>query len=114
LRGRLCVADEAAIQFVRSKVSSGNYASEAEVVLEGLEKLRYEAEEQARWEREVLVPTHERLIANPDSAVSLEAVRQGLEARRRERRATIYFRVLVGRVVILGIFYGGRSLGQGL
>ncbi len=81
----ITLADEATIQFVRSKVSSGNYASEAEVVLEGLEKLRYEAEEQARWEREVLVPTHERLIANPDSAVSLEAVRRGLEARRRER-----------------------------
>jgi plasmid stabilization system protein ParE len=31
-----------------------------------------------------------------------------------EHRATIYFQVIEGRVVILGIFYGGRSLGQGL
>jgi Arc/MetJ-type ribon-helix-helix transcriptional regulator len=81
----ITLADEAAVEFVRGKVRSGDYASETEVVLEGLEKLRAEAEEQARWEREVLVPVHERLIANPDSAVSLEAVRQGLETRRRGR-----------------------------
>ncbi|MGD0798702.1 MAG: hypothetical protein ABR910_13360 [Acidobacteriaceae bacterium] len=73
------------IEFVRGKVLSGDYASEAEMVLEGLEKLRAEAEEQTRWEREVLVPAHERMMANPDSAISLEAVRQGLEAKRRER-----------------------------
>jgi antitoxin ParD1/3/4 len=81
----ITLADETAIQFVRSKVRSGDYASEAEVVLEGLEKLRFEAEEQARWEREVLIPAHERLIANPGSAISLEAVQQGLDAKRRER-----------------------------
>jgi Arc/MetJ-type ribon-helix-helix transcriptional regulator len=75
----IMLADETAIQFVRSKVRSGDYSSEAEVVLEGLEKLRHEAEEQTRWEREVLVPAHERLIVNPDSAVSLEAVRQVLD-----------------------------------
>jgi Arc/MetJ-type ribon-helix-helix transcriptional regulator len=82
---QITLADETAIQFVRSKVRSGDYASEAEVVLEGLEKLRHEAEEQARWERDVLVPAHERMMAEPDSAISLDAVRQGLEAKRRER-----------------------------
>jgi Arc/MetJ-type ribon-helix-helix transcriptional regulator len=84
---QITLSDEAAVEFVRGKVRSGDYASEAEVVLEGLEKLRAEAEEQARWEREVLVPTHERMMAEPDSAVSLEAVRQGLETRRRERHS---------------------------
>lgn len=79
------LTDEAAIEFVRRKVSSGEYASEDEVIREGLEVLRNEAEERERWEREVLMPAHDLLMADPSSAIPLEQVERNLEARRRQR-----------------------------
>jgi hypothetical protein len=38
--------------------------------------------ERERWERKVLLPTHDRLMANPLSAIPLEQVEQNLEAQR--------------------------------
>ncbi len=76
---------EETAQFVRSKVVSGEFASESDVIRESLESFRQEAEELARWEREVVVPAYDRLMANPASAVSFEQVQEGLEARRLER-----------------------------
>jgi len=74
-----------AAQFVRRKVSSGEYASESEVILEGLEALRDLADERERWEREVLLPAHDRLMADPASAIPIDTVQKNLEARRRQR-----------------------------
>jgi antitoxin ParD1/3/4 len=68
---QITLSDEEAIQFVRSKVASGEYASESDVIQE---VLRQEAEERRRWEREVLMPAHDRLMADPASAVPLEQV----------------------------------------
>ena len=59
----ITLSDEAAVEFVRSKVSSGEYASEADVVQQGLDALKDQAEERDRWEREVLIPAHDRLVA---------------------------------------------------
>jgi Arc/MetJ-type ribon-helix-helix transcriptional regulator len=84
----ITLVDEDAIEFVRSKVRSGEYASEAEVVLEGIGTLRDDADEQARWEREVLIPAHDRLMADPSTAISLETLERNLEARRRARAKT--------------------------
>jgi Arc/MetJ-type ribon-helix-helix transcriptional regulator len=81
----ITLSDEAAVEFVRSKVSSGEYASEADVIQEGLDALKDQAEERDRWEREVLMPAHNRLTANPSSAISLEEVEKNLEAKRRQR-----------------------------
>jgi Arc/MetJ-type ribon-helix-helix transcriptional regulator len=81
----ITLSDEAAVEFVRSKVSSGEYASEADVVQQGLDALKDQAEERDRWEREVLIPAHDRLMANPSSAIPLEEVEKNLEARRRQR-----------------------------
>jgi len=55
------------------------------VIHEGLEALKHEAEERGRWEREVLMPAHDRLMADPSSAIPLEEVERNLEARRRQR-----------------------------
>jgi antitoxin ParD1/3/4 len=74
---------EEAIQFVRGKVSSGEFASESAVILEGLDALKQETEERQRWEREVLLPAHDRLMANPSSAISLQQVERDLAAGRR-------------------------------
>jgi len=77
---------EDALQFVRKKVSSGEFASESEVIQEGLEVLRREAEEREEWERNVLKPAHDRLLADPGSAVPLDQVKRNLETARRARR----------------------------
>ena len=77
---------DAAAEFVRDKVSSGEYDSESDVISEGIEALKAEAEERSRWEREVVVPAYERYLANPSSAIPLEKVMKNLAARRRERR----------------------------
>ena len=85
---QIALADEDAIEFVRSKVRSGEYASEADVVLDGLGALRDDAEQQARWEREVMLPAHDRLIAEPSFAISLETLERNLEAKRQARTKT--------------------------
>ena len=73
------------LKFVRSKVSRGEFASESEVILDALEALRIEDEELERFEREVVVPTHEHLLANPSSVVSADEVFAELEAARQRR-----------------------------
>jgi antitoxin ParD1/3/4 len=73
------------LKFVRSKVSRGEFASESEVILDALEALRIEDEELERFEREVVVPTHEHLLSNPSSVVSADEVFAELEAARQRR-----------------------------
>jgi hypothetical protein len=48
--------------------------------------LKEESEEQERWEREVVVPAYNRLMADPSSAIPIEEVERHLEERRRQRR----------------------------
>ncbi|HUD22821.1 MAG TPA: hypothetical protein VMQ60_08265 [Acidobacteriaceae bacterium] len=81
----LTITDEAAIEFVRGRVQSGEYASESDVVHEGLMALKEETDERERWEREVLLPAHDRLMANPASAIPIEQVERNLEVRRCQR-----------------------------
>ena len=82
---QVTLTDEAAIEFVRGKVRNGEFASESDVIHEGLKALKEESEERERWEREVLLPAHDRLMADPSSAIPIEQVEQNLEARRRQR-----------------------------
>ena len=83
-RLNITLSDEA-VQFVRNKVSSGEYASESDVIHQGLEALQSEASERERWEHEVLTPAHDRLIENPSSTLSFETVESNLQARRIKR-----------------------------
>ena len=76
-----------ALEFVQAKISNGEYSSESDVVLDGIEALRQEAQERERWEREVVGPTYDRMMANPDSAISSERVTDMLEEARQARRA---------------------------
>jgi len=72
-------------EFVRSKVASGEYESESEVLANSLELFREEDEERRRFEREEVIPAHDELIADPSSAIPMEQVRHNLEAARRQR-----------------------------
>ena len=73
------------IAFIRDKVSSGEYESESEVVVESLEALKHEADGRHRFEQEVILPSYERYLANPASAIPAEEVERHLEERRRQR-----------------------------
>jgi Arc/MetJ-type ribon-helix-helix transcriptional regulator len=83
-RLNITLSDDA-VQFIRSKLANGEYSSESEVINESQGALKDRAEEREAWERNVLMPSHDRLVANPSSAIPLEKVKQHLEARRRER-----------------------------
>lgn len=74
-----------ALKFVQDKVASGEFASESDVLNESVEILMDRSEEQARWEQEVLLPAHDRFLADPSSAIPFEEVERYLEACRRER-----------------------------
>ncbi|HEV2645515.1 MAG TPA: hypothetical protein VGU46_04035 [Acidobacteriaceae bacterium] len=81
---KVLLSDEAA-QFVQSKVSSGEFASESDVICESVEALRLEDEERKRWEQEVVVPAFERFKANPGSGISLAALEETLARDRLSR-----------------------------
>jgi putative addiction module CopG family antidote len=81
---RITLSDEM-VAFIRDRVSSGEYESESEVIGEGLEALKHEADERRRFEQEVVLPAYERYLANPASAIPAEEVERHLEERRRQR-----------------------------
>lgn len=78
------LSDEA-IQFVRGRVSSGEFASESDVIRESLENFRQQAEELERWEREVVVGAYDEVMANPGSAIPIGEVEKMLAERRLAR-----------------------------
>jgi Arc/MetJ-type ribon-helix-helix transcriptional regulator len=84
-RIEITLEGEAIVEFLRGKVRSGEYASVADVVRDSVEAMREELRERERWEQEVLLPAHDRLMADPKSALSFEEVQHSLEAKRRER-----------------------------
>ena len=72
--------------FIRRKVDGGDYASENDVVNEGLDTLRWETEQRERWETEVFMPTYRRMMADPASAISSEELHASLDEARKLRR----------------------------
>ena len=73
-------------QKVKAKVASGDYASESEVIREGLRALDERDAVVEKWLREEVVPTYDAWKANPGDTLSLDEVFQRL-ADRRSRQA---------------------------
>ena len=67
--------------FVDAKVASGDYASVSEVIREGLRAVKARDAEIELWLRKEVVPTHERLAADPSSARSADDVLNAIYAR---------------------------------
>ncbi len=65
-------------RLVRDKVASGEYATESEVLREGLRALAARDEAVERWLREEVVPALDRVKANPKSAILISKVRATL------------------------------------
>ena len=62
-------------EFVKAKVQSGEYASDSEVLRDGLRTLMARDQAVEKWLREVVVPAYDDLVAHPDRVLAGEQVR---------------------------------------
>ncbi|MEI1249669.1 ribbon-helix-helix domain-containing protein [Rhizobium aouanii] len=68
-------------QMVKAKVSSGEYATESEVIRDGLRTLAARDAAVEKWLRDEVVPTYDEMKAHPKRALSAEEVSQRLDTR---------------------------------
>ena len=66
---------------VRAKVASGEYASESEVIRDGLRALQARERAIESWLRNEALPSYDAYKADPGRGLSLEEVKSGLAAR---------------------------------
>ena len=71
---------------VRAKVASGEYASESEVIRDGLRALQARDRAVEQWLRDEVVPAYQALKADPASGASLAETRAALAERHAARR----------------------------
>ena len=69
---------------VRTKVATGEYATESEVIRDGLRTLLARDRAVEGWLREQVAPAYDALKADPSRAVSVDHVRATLSAERRK------------------------------
>jgi putative addiction module CopG family antidote len=67
-------------QMVRTKVESGEYASESEVIRDGLRALQLHERALEAWLRDQVAPTYDAMKADPSRARTAEDVRASLAA----------------------------------
>lgn len=67
-------------RLVKEKVASGTYATESEVIREGLRALQEREAAVERWLRKDVAPTYDAYKANPTRAQTLKAVTTELDA----------------------------------
>jgi putative addiction module CopG family antidote len=73
-------------QLVRAKVDSGEYASESEVIRDGLRALQVHERALDAWLREQVAPAYDAMKANPSRAVPVDQVRASLAAAHKSSR----------------------------
>lgn len=74
-----------ALSAVRAKVATGEYATESEVIRDGLRALLARDRAMEAWLRDQVVPAAHALAADPSSAVPLEEARNRVASKRRAR-----------------------------
>jgi antitoxin ParD1/3/4 len=74
-------------QIVKDKVASGAYASESEVIRDGLRALQARDAAIERWLHESVVPVFDRVMAGEEKLLDAADVFPGLEARYRARKS---------------------------
>jgi putative addiction module CopG family antidote len=115
---------EVMAEMVKAKVESGEYASESEVVGEGLRALQDRDDALTRWLKEEVAAAYDEYQANPSDVVDADEWRRGSRHSIKrgprkaeacacglfiERRVTIAFTIEGNSVIILGVFYGGQD-----
>lgn len=73
------LAEEQA-EYIDAKVQAGEFASASEVVRAGLRALKERDDAVERWLREEVVPTYDRMKADPSRGIPLEDVVKEIEA----------------------------------
>lgn len=68
-------------QMVKAKVASGEYATESEVIRDGLRTLLARDAAIEKWLVEEVVPAYDELSAHPEQALSAEEVSARLDAK---------------------------------
>ena len=71
---------------LRQRVKSGAYASESEVVRDGLRTLFARDQVLETWLREEVVTAYDALVADPSAVVSADDVRERLSAKHSEQQ----------------------------
>jgi len=66
---------------VKAKVAAGDYASESEVIRDGLRVLLARDRAMEHWLHNVVCPAYDALQSAPDSIRSLAQVRAGIDAK---------------------------------
>ena len=66
-------------QLIKDKVSSGEYASESEVIRDGLRALQARDKAVENWLRSEVIPAYDALKANPNSGRTPDQVRTSLK-----------------------------------
>lgn len=69
---------------VRAKVAAGEYATESEVIRDGLRSLMARDRAMEAWLRETVAPAYDALKANPSRAIPVATARAQLAAARRK------------------------------
>ncbi|NLS02750.1 type II toxin-antitoxin system ParD family antitoxin [Rhizobium sp. P32RR-XVIII] len=67
-------------KMVKDKVASGEYASESEVIRDGLRALAAQDAAIEKWLREEVVPTIKALDADPSRAIPVKEARRRIQA----------------------------------
>jgi putative addiction module CopG family antidote len=67
-------------EVVRAKVASGEYATESEVIRDGLRVLMARDRAVEQWLRDQVGPAYDRLVADPSRAVTADHVLARLKA----------------------------------
>jgi putative addiction module CopG family antidote len=67
-------------RMVKTKVSSGEYASESEVIRDGLRALQARDKAVENWLRQEVAPAYDAMKANPSRGRSVADVRASLAA----------------------------------
>ncbi|MDQ0650140.1 ribbon-helix-helix domain-containing protein [Pseudomonas cedrina] len=70
---------------VKAKVAAGEYATESEVIRDGLRALLARDRAMEDWLRDEVIPAAAALRAEPDRALSAEQVREHMAAKRQRK-----------------------------
>ena len=65
-------------QMVRSKVAAGEYATESEVIREGLRSLSARDRAVEDWLRSQVAPAYDAMQTDPERAIQVDEVREAL------------------------------------
>lgn len=74
-------------QMVKAKVASGEYATESEVIRDGLRVLASRDAVVEKWLRDEVIPTYDAVMADPGKTVPADQVFDEIRTRHAERLA---------------------------